>query len=380
MAGAPRRCGLACLAALPAAAGLLVGAPLPAAAVDPAAARPRADRPLGVDTPGVLRQLILDLPLEDARPAGRALDVRWVVANDWSTPTTLTRGGRTVLVQLDEQADRLSLALRLPWSDLAGDGPVTRRLATTLEWRVTRRSGGFTDGAIEWWHQAIGSEPFERGSHPRDAVALHLGEPGGATVADLTGPVLSVGDLAARTALFLAGGDGAAGPWALALRLDVKLPLGRPAELGGSGGADAGLGLATSVALLPWLTLHAQGAARRVSPLAGGLPLRLRPWQLGADASLVAWRGAWALLLEDRWSSALFERGWTVAGPGEQGDALMAVTRTQNQVTVGLRWRAATAWISEDWTPGSRPEVGWRWFYDTGAPDLAAGVSLTFPL
>jgi len=306
--------------------------------------------------------------------------VRWVLANDWSIPTTLTRGGRTVLVQLDEQADRLALAVHLPWASLVGQGPVADRLATTLEWRVTRRWGGYTDGVIEWWHQEGRYSDFQRVDHPSGAVALHLGEPGGVTVADVTRPVLSVGDLAVRTALRLAGGAWAAGPWAVVLRVDVKVPLGRPADLGGTGGADGGLGLATSAPLLPWLTLHAQAAARRVSPIPGGLPLRLRPWQLGADASLVAWRGAWALLLEDRWSSALFERGWTVEGRGDQGDALMAVTRTQNQVTLGLRWRAATAWISEDWTPGSRPEVGWRWFYDTGAPDLAAGVSLLFPL
>lgn len=343
-------------------------------------AGPRPDRPLGVDTPGALRQLVLDLPLDDARPRGAALDVRWVLANDWSIPTTLSRGGRTVEVQLDEQADRLEVALRVPWARLAGGGPVAERLATTLEWRVTRRWGGWTDQPIERWHELGDYNRFLRGDYRRDAVALRLAEPGGATVTDVRRPVTSPGDLVARTALRLAGGEAAAGPWAVALRLDVKAPLGRPANLGGSGGADAGAGLAASVPLLPWLTLHAQAAARRVAPLAGGLPLRLRPWQLGAEASLVAWRGDWALLLEDRWLSALFERGWRVTSPPAQGDALTAVTRTQNQVSVGLRWRAVTAWCSEDWTPGARREVGWGWFYDTNAPDLVLGLAVAAPL
>jgi hypothetical protein len=371
----PGRPGRLVLAALAAGCALAAAWPAPGRA-GAAAAAPRPDRPLGVDTPGVLRQLLLDLPLEDARPAGAALEVRWVLSNDWSTPTTLTRGGRTVEVQLDEQADRLALALRLPWARLAGDGPLRSRLATTLEWRLTQRWGGYTDGPIEAWHEVGAYSRFQRPDHPRDAVALHLGEPGGATVAHLTGPRLSPGDLAVRTSLRLAEGERAAGPWAVALRLDLKVPLGRPADLGGSGGADAGVGLGGTLPLLPWLTLHAQAAARRVSPLAGGLPLRLRPWQLGAEASLVAWRGDWAVLLESRWLSALFERGWRVEADPVQGDALTPVARTQNQVSVGLRFRAVTAWLSEDWTPGSRREVDWTWFYDSNAPDLAVGLAV----
>ncbi len=350
------------------AAALLLAAPA-------GAAPPRPDRPLGVDTPGVLRQLVLDLPLEDARPAGAALDVRWVMSNDWSVPTVLVRGGRVVLVQLDAQSDRLALSLRLPWSRLAGDGPVAGRIATTLEWRVTQRWGGWTDGIIERWHELWDFNRFQRPSHPSHAVALYLGEPGGTTVAHLTRPTLAAGDLAVRTAWRVAEGEGAAGPWAVALRLDLKAPLGRPSALGGSGGADVGAGLAVSAPLRGWLTLHAQAAARRVSSLPGGLPLRLRPWQLGAEASLVAWSGAWAVILEDRWSSALFERGWRV-GQGSQGDALVAVTRTQNQVSVGLRWRAVTAWFSEDFTLGSRRETDWIWFYDTNSPDFALGVAV----
>lgn len=366
----------------------LVAGPGPAAAAPPTPAqpaspgrdRPRPDRPLGVDTPGVLRQLFLDLPLADARAASAAFEARWVLANDWSVPTTLVRDGRTVEIQLDEQSDRLALSLRLPWARLLGDGPAARRLATTVEWRLTQRWGGYTDGLIEGWHELGGYNRFDRPDYPRDQVALHLGEPGGATLAHLSAPRLAPGDLVLRTALRLAEGDLAAGPWALALRLDLKVPLGRPGDLGGTGGADAGAGLAVSVPLATWLTLHAQGSARLVSPLPGGLPLQPRPWQLGAEASLVAWRGDWALLLESRWLSALFEPGWRLQGDPVQGDAVTAVTRAQNQVTVGLRWRALTAWFSEDWTPGARREVGWIWFYDTNAPDLVLGLAVTAPL
>ena len=63
----------------------------------------------------------------------------------------------------------------------------------------------------------------------------------------------------------------------------------------------------------------------------------------------------------------------TAVGPGRR---LTAVTRQQNQVTVGLRWRALTAWGSEDFTLGRRPEVGWDWFYDSNAPDSTLGLSV----
>jgi hypothetical protein len=203
-------------------------------------------------------------------------------------------------------------------------------------------------------------------------VALHLGEPGGTRVFDLQGSRLAAGDLAARTSVRLLEGEERG--WATALRLDVKLPLGRPAEAGGTGGLDVGVGLAASGRLLSWLTGHAQLSLRRIAPLPGDLPMRLRTWQPGAEASLVAAWGEWAVLLESRWLGPVFQGGWHVLGPAQQGDALAAVALDQNQVSLGLRWRAVTAWFSEDFTPGHRPEPAWRWFYDTNAPDIALGV------
>jgi hypothetical protein len=351
-----------------------------AAAATESPAGPRLDRPLGVVTPGTLRLLVLDLPLLDARGEAAGLEARWEVANDWTRPTTLSRGGRTVAIQLDEQADLLTLAAALPWSRLAGTRAWAERLSTRLEWRLVRHGGGWTDRPIEAWHALTTSNRFGRPDFPRDAVALQLAEPGGARVFALQRARLAAGDAALRTALRLLEGARLDRPWAVAARLDVKVPLGRPSEAGGSGGLDVGTGLAVSLPLLPWLTGHAQLTLRRVAPLPGGLPLRLRRWQEGAEASLVASRGGWALLLETRFATALFERGWRVAGsPAWQGDALTAATRGQNQVAVGLRWCAVTAWLLEDFTLGSRSEVGWRWFYDSNAPDLALGASLTVP-
>jgi hypothetical protein len=143
---------------------------------------------------------------------------------------------------------------------------------------------------------------------------------------------------------------------------------------------DAGAGLAGSAALLPWLTGHAQAAFRRLAPLPGAQPLQPRPWQWSVEGSLAATRGDWTLLLETRWLSPLFQAGWRLVGDPHQGDAVTAVTRAQNQISAGLRWRAVTAWFAEDFTLGGRPEVGRRWFYDTNAPDLVLGASVAVPL
>jgi hypothetical protein len=283
-------------------------------------------------------------------------------------------------VQNDEQADRIELRGRIPWTRLGARGWLGERLDTTLAWSATQHWGGYTDGMIEAWHRFGGFNKFGRPRYPKDAVSIHLGVPGGPRLVDLDHSRFAVGDLVARTSLRVLEGERAAGPWAVALRLDLKAPIGRPGDAGGSGNPDAGLALSGSVPLLSWLTLHAQGAVRRVGPLSSDVPLRLRPWQYGMEVSLVAWRGDWSFALESRWVSALFEHGWKELSVPQQGDAVTALTYGQNQITGGLRWRAATLWFSEDWTPGNRREVGWRRFYNTNSPDIVIGLSWTQPL
>ncbi len=364
--------------ALPLGAALaLAGAPAPARAE-----APRADRPLGVPTPGPLRALFLDPPLADVRRgAAPALELRWWAANSWSVPTTLVRAGQSAEVQLDAQTDALSLTAGLGWDRLFPGSALAARLESAVEARLVRHWGGWTDGGIEAWHRLGAYEDFERPAHPRDAVALTLRTPGRPGAA-LTGPVTGLGDLSVRTWLRLAegdGGDGDRAPWAVALRLDVKLPTGRPADLTGSGSLDVAMGFSASGPLLGWLTGHAQVTAGRAGALPAWSPLQPRRWPLAAEASLVARLGQdWALLLEDRLQSALFERGWRLV-PGVtpiQGDAVMAVTRVQNQVSVGARWRAVTVWLSEDFMIGSRDLVGSPWFYDQNAPDVVLGIAV----
>jgi hypothetical protein len=342
----------------------------------------RPDRPLGLITPGPWRGLFLDLPLADTRPGAQpALTVRWWMANSWSTPTLLHRGGRSVEVQQDEQADVLELTAQLSWDRLLGEGPVASRLSTAVAWRLTQHWGGWSDRLIEAWHQLGNYNGFERSSHPRDAVRLTLREPGGATAVALTGPRLAPGDVTLRSSFRLLEGETGHGPWALVARLDLKAPTGRLADAAGSGGADLGLAIAASGPLTGWLTAHAQLTTARLSPLPSALPLQPERWQAGAEVSLAAAlpRG-WVLLAESRLLSPLFAGRWSLGEVAPtQADAVTAITRWQNQFSLGARKGPVTVWISEDFTPGRRPEVGWRWFYDSNAPDLVLGVAIAAP-
>lgn len=358
--------------ALAAIAALLAAAP--AAAL--------SDAPLGATTPGPLRALFLDMPLADARGAARpAVELRWIAANSWSTPTTVIRGAEVVHVRLDAQVDALQLALALPWGRLGGSA-LAGRLTTTVEARLQEVWGGWSDGGIETWHRLVGSVNFDRQRWPRDAVAIRLAQEGGPRLVDLRSARLGVGDVALRTALRLAGaGPGEPeGRFALALRLDLKLPTGTLARLGGSGGPDAGLGLAATRAFSPWLTGHALTSLRVVSRLPQGLALQPRRLQGGIDVSLVARLGPVALVLEDRFSTPLMESGWRLPATEDApaSTAYYALFRNHNQITGGVRWRSLTAYLSEDFTPGGgrvRPDTGARWFYDSNAPDVVIGVA-----
>ncbi len=352
---------------------LLLAAGGPARALD--------DGPLGVGTPGTFRMLFLEMPLQDARPVGGSgrIDVRWWLANDWSIPTHLHRGDRQLLVRQDAQTDVLQLAYTVPWSRL---GLGLERWQTTAELRVLERWGGWTDGIISAWHHTIGSTNFFRSHFPEDRVHLQLEEPGGRRIADLHRAGAALSDLALRTQGTLLSGAPRAGvvPWAVALRADLKLPTGRLGSLGGSGGVDAGLGLATTYAPVPWFTLHALGEVRLISPMAKRFALQPAPVQWGADVSaVVRLYGAVALVVEDRFSSPLFRGGWSLY-PGEpdpQATAYYGLFRPYNQISGGVRFSEVTIYFSEDFTPLRRlsSDRGPRWFYNSNAPDIVLGVA-----
>lgn len=352
-----------------------------------ALARPAAaadDGPLSVGTPGTFRSLFLDMPLSDARGTGGQVrvDVRWWLSSDWSEPTQLVRGARTVWVREDVQSDVLQGAVTVPWGRLGAPAALAR-IETTAELRAEMRWGGWTDEPISRWHGLIGAWNYHRNKFPADVVDVRLEEAGGRSLVRLRHGQAALSDLALRTQVpLLEGSPGAGGapPWAVALRADLKLPTGRLALAGGSGGADAGLGLLATHSPVPWLTLHAMGAVRLVSPLPHRFPLQPAPVQWGLDASVVVRpHRAVALVLEDRLSTPLFGGAWRLAAGYDEPEATAyyALFRPQNQISGGLRVGEVTLFLSEDFTPWHRisGDPGPDWFYNSNAPDLVLGLS-----
>jgi hypothetical protein len=325
----------------------------------------------------------------DARavPALR-LDAGWAMANDWSTPTTLARDGRQVEVRLDEQSDSLTAAVRIPWGVVldSPEGSFLRRLATALEVRATLHWGGWSDGVIDAWHSLFSYNDFARPAFPRNEVHLALHPAFLRTPVRIDQATFAFGDVVLRNQLLLWQGgeplgEGAEARAGVSLRLDLKIPAGSLSRMGGSGGWDVGLGVLGTWQATSWLVGHAIASGSVWSSMPGGSPLQPRTWQAAAGISLVALLGEWSIVLEDRWSTAPFQAGWSYVEVNPewnlQSSASNAVTLSQNQITGGVRWGPLTLWFAEDFTLGHVPGLGPRWFYDSNAPDVAMGLTLT---
>jgi hypothetical protein len=361
-------------------------AAVPAARAD----APPLAAPLGVTTPGPIRQLFLDPTIADARAVSRAgLQLRLETANSWSVPTVMVRGADTMKVQNDVQADGLVVSGVIPWSLGAAGAGWRDRIATTVGWRLTEFWGGFEDGGIEAWHRFIGSTNFLRDRYPPDHVNLQFASADGRTALDLHSARFAWGDLVVGTqALLAAGGQSgirganAGDPsWGVAARLDLKLPIGALDRAGGSGGFDAALSALASVELARWIVVHGRASAALFSGFSADVPLQPRTFHWSAEASVVLIAGGWAFVLEDRLVSPLFDgNGWTVLDGGNDdfyiASAAMALFRTQNQITGAIRYGRFTFSFSEDFTPGSNPRSRARWFYNSNAPDVVVALSV----
>jgi hypothetical protein len=363
---------------------LLAAAPAPAAGTNPV-----GQDPLGVRVPGSLRDLFLDVVQWDARAVrDLRIEVAWATANDWSTPTTLARGGELAQVRLDEQADSLLAAVRVPWGVVLGAPPASflHRLATALEVRATVHWGGWMDGPLQAWHSLWAYNDFARPAFSPNEVHLALHADPGTGPVSIDQATFAFGDVVLRNQLLLwQGGEPLVpGPEARAgvsLRLDLKVPTGSLSRMGGSGGWDVGLGLLGTWQVAEWLVGHAILSGSYLSPLPSSLPLQPRSWQASAGLSLVVLLGDWSLILEDRWTTSAFAWGWDFVEVNPawnlQTSAWNAVSMPQNQIYAGVRFGPVTLWFTEDFTPGYVPGLGPTWFYDTNAPDVAIGLTVT---
>jgi hypothetical protein len=330
-----------------------------------------AGGPLGLRTQGPIRELFLDVTAADARPIDHAeIDVRYSVANTWNEPMVLHRSSEWAAQTMDEQADALTVRVKAPW-------PGHPAVWSAVEWKLTEHWGGWTDRAIESWHSLIGAFNYQRSLYGRNQVRLLYADARGSAF-DVRSPTLAPGDLTARTQILLLEA-----PFALAARLDLKVPLGSLSAAGGSGGFDAGAGLVATWPISPSLTLHALAAVSRFSNLAASTALQPKPWHFTAEGSLELEIGSFTLLLEDRVVSPLLHPGWSRVDNGDTSqDALLssglyADFRPHNQISIGLRRGRFSTWLSEDFTPGPNPASVMKWGWVSNAPDVVVGIAFT---
>ena len=357
-----------------------------------AGAAPEATAPLGGGTPGPVRQLFLDPAAADARGVDRAsFSARLESVNSWSVPSVFSRDGRAVAVQLDGEADALALAVELPWT-LWRPGGWRERVFTIVSWRGTAFWGGFEDGGIEAWHHLAGAYNFTRERYGRDAIHLRLTELGGARAFDLESGRLAWGDLAIGTQVRLAeggaslvpGGEAGTARWAVAARLELKLPTGSLARLGGSGHPDAGVVLLATRELTPWAVVHGMLLGTVTAPLASPVALQPQLFHGGVDVSLALLAWGFTFLIEDRWLTPLMEGGWNTQDGGDDdvflSSAYDALFRSHNQISFGLRRGPFTLAFSEDFTLGSNPRAHRSWFFSSNAPDTVLAFTFSAPL
>jgi hypothetical protein len=124
-------------------------------------------------------------------------------------------------------------------------------------------------------------------------------------------------------------------------------------------------------------------ALSRFSRLSAPTLLQPKRWHFTAEASLEAQLGGTTLIVEDRIVSPLLEPGWIRLKSGVGGDdallssGLYAGFRAHNQISLGLRRGRFSAWISEDFTPGSNPHSVLKWLWVSNAPDVVLGIAWT---
>lgn len=348
-----------------------------------------AQSPLSLRTPGTLHDLFLDMVQWDARSmTSMRLDASWALANNWSTPTTLSRGGQEVTVRLDEQTDSLSVAYRLPWGSVlsASEESFWHRLTSAIEIRGTVHSGGYTDPLINWWHDLIGFNDAARRAYPNNEIHLELRNPGTDGPVYIQGTTFAFGDVILRNQLLLWEGgestkpDGPRSRAGVSVRLDIKAPTGSLGSAGGSGTWDFGAAVLGTFQATPWLILHGMAAGALNTGMPGGLPLQPRIFQWNAALSIVLTFGDFSFIMEDRCYGPLFESGWNFVASAASpwgASAANAVLLAQNEITGGLRYGPMTFWFMEDFTPGGGDG---SWYYNTRVPDVAFGLNFSMDI
>ena len=278
----------------------------------------------------------------------------------------------------------------MPWGVVLGspDGSFLHRLATALEIRGTLHWGGWSDGVIDAWHQVFAYNDFARPAFPSNEIHLALHPPFRSTPVQIDQATFAFGDVVLRNQLLLWQGgdplrDGPDARAGVSLRLDLKIPTGSLPRMGGSGGWDVGLGLLGTWQATSWLVghaivsgsllvAHARGSAAAAARLAG----QRRALARGPAGRLVDRPGGPLV------RAPPFQYGWGFVEVNPEWNLQSSAT-TAVTLSAEPDHRRGALGAAHLLVPGGLhrrdtcPGLGPSWFYDSNAPDVAMGLTLT---
>ena len=123
-------------------------------------------------------------------------------------------------------------------ADLSFEYAVTSRFALRLDAPLVNMSGGFLDGFLEDYHNALGVPNYGRENRPPNSFAYQVGK-GGRTWIEGASGGLHLADMTLSAQWNLLAND-AARTWHVTLMGSLKLPTGEPDQGFGSGRFDCG--------------------------------------------------------------------------------------------------------------------------------------------
>ncbi|BEQ14580.1 DUF3187 family protein [Desulfoferula mesophila] len=160
---------------------------------------------------------------------------------------TLVSAYSSIFVQQSSRAANLDLDMELGYLSLGYAYTLHPRVRLGLELPAAFYWGGFMDGFIESYHQALGLPNGGRENAPQNQVRYDLSSRGKRIVSQ-DGSTQAVGDLRLKGAWLLWQGGGPA----LSLLGQVSLPTGDPDKGLGAGGTIPALGLSGDLPLGRW--------------------------------------------------------------------------------------------------------------------------------
>jgi hypothetical protein len=169
---------------------------------------------------------------------------------------------------------RILMDMETTVGDLSFAYGITDRVAVRLNIPLVNMSGGFLDGFLKSYHDALGVGDYGRENRPQNSFAYQINKGGAAWIeADSGGLRLADMTLSAQWALL---SESSGSPWHVSLLTSLKLPTGDARQGYGSGRMDAGFFLPAQYESGPWSVYAMPGVLLHSDPETAGADVSAR--------------------------------------------------------------------------------------------------------